>query len=226
MPTAKKSRTGATKNIRPSKTRQRLTPAIRKTQIMDAAARLIVQQGFLPLPIEQLAEAAGSSKALIYTYFPEQETLFNTLLERELGSLLATGLDTASHVQDLDQAALLCVQIYFEHVASAGPLLHILLADRYMSRRIERRLRRLRNGVLLRLVRLGKRQLPLSKREVLAAIEMTLAIPEEAGRLVFSGELDVQVGRQLCRTLVRSSLEALRAPDAVLTGLVRAYNAA
>jgi AcrR family transcriptional regulator len=198
--------------------RTRLRPQVRREQLIDSAARLVVAQGFLPLPAERLAKAAGVSKALVYSYFPEQYALFNSLLERELTALVTGGLDTASQVRDLEQAAVLCAMIYFEHVARTGPLLNILMSDRYMSGRIERRLVRLRNVVLLRLIRLAAASLRLSKKEILAAIEMMTAIPEEAGRLVFHEELDAAVARQICRSLILSSLQALRAPDVALAG--------
>lgn len=193
---------------------------------MESAAAMVVQQGYLPLPIEQLASNSGVSKALFYTYFKDQYALFNGLLERELNDLLAGGLDLASQVKDIDQAAVLCGTLYFEHVARCGPLLHILMADRYMAGHIERRILQLRNTVLLRLAQNSRPVLNLSKAEMLAATEMMIAIPEEAGRLAFTQELDVNVGRQLCRTLIASSMQALRSPDTVLAGLVQAYDVA
>lgn len=201
-----------------SSARTRLRPEVRREQLIDSAARLVVEQGFLPLPAERLAKAAGVSKALIYAYFPTQYDLFNSLLDRELTALVTGGLDTASQVKDLDQAAVLCAMIYFEHVARAGPLLHILMSDRYMSGHVARRLIRLRNAVLRRLTRLAAANLPLSKKEILAAIEMMTAIPEEAGRLVFHEELDPAAARQICRSLILSSLQALRAIDRALAG--------
>jgi AcrR family transcriptional regulator len=224
MPAKKKSR--ASSKERSSPKRQRLSPAIRKGHIMESAAAMVVQQGYLPLPIEQLAVKSGVSKALFYTYFKDQYALFNSLLERELNDLLAGGLDLASQVKDIDQAAVLCGSLYFEHVARCGPLLHILMADRYMAGHIERRILKLRNTVLLRLARTSSPVLRMSKPELLAAIEMMIAIPEEAGRLVFTKELDVSVGRPLCRTLIASSMQALRNPDAVLAGLVHAHDIA
>jgi hypothetical protein len=116
--------------------------------------------------------------------------------------------------------------LYFEHVARCGPLLHILMADRYMAGHVERRLLRLRNSVLLRLARNARPTIKLSKAEMLAAVEMIIAIPEEAGRLVFTQELDVNVGRQLSRTLIASAMQSLRDPDAVLRGLVDTHNVA
>jgi AcrR family transcriptional regulator len=224
MPSNKKTR--ARSDGKPQPRRQRLSPAVRKAHIMESAAGMVVQQGYLPLPIEQLAAKSGLSKALFYTYFPDQYALFNRLLERELNDLLAGGLDLASQVKDIDQAAVLCGTFYFEHVARCGPLLHILMADRYMAGRVERRLLRLRNSILLRLARSARPKLKLTKSEMVAALEMIIAIPEEAGRLVFTHELDVNVGRQLCRTLIASSMHSLRNPDAVLNGLVHAHDVA
>jgi AcrR family transcriptional regulator len=213
MPRAKK-RTTLPPGDAGSKGR-RLSPELRRSQILEAAARLVVEQGYLPLPVEQLARAAGASKALIYAYFPTQYALFNALLDREVQGLALAGFDTASRVEDLDQAAVLCAMMYYDHVARSGPLLHILMTDFYMEGHIEPRLAALRDDLVKRLLRLGEKSLPLSEQEVYAAIEMLAAIPEEAGRLVFHRELDQTTARQICQGLIMSSLKALRSPDAV-----------
>jgi AcrR family transcriptional regulator len=193
--------------------RKRLSPQLRRAQILDAAARLILEQGYLPLPIERLARTAGSSKALIYTYFPTQYDLFNALLERELASLTTAGLNTAAEVSDLQQAAVLCGMLYFEHVARSGPLLEILTADLYMSGHQSERLVSECNALRQRLARLVQATLSLPLREAHAAVEMMIAIPLESASLVFAGETPPEVGRQMCHTLLLSSLEALRSPE-------------
>ncbi len=194
---------------------RRLAPELRRSQILQAAARMVVEQGYLPLPIEQLARAAGTSKALVYTYFPTQYALFNALLDRELQSLALAGFDTASRIGDLDQAALLCAMMYYEHVARSGQLLRILMTDRYMDGHIEPHLQEAVDSATQRLLELAAHALPLSEPEIAASIEMIAAIPEEAGRLVFDGELDPTTARQICNGLIASSLKALRAPEQV-----------
>jgi AcrR family transcriptional regulator len=194
---------------------KRLSPELRRSQILEAAARLVVEQGYLPLPVEQLARAAGASKALIYTYFPTQYALFNALLDREVQSLALGGFDTASQVEDLEHAAVLCAIIYYDHVARSGPLLHILMTDLYMKDRIEPRLLDARDELMRRLLKLSETALPLDEQEIYAAIEMLAAIPEEAGRLVFHRELDPTTARQICHGLIVSGLKALRDPGAV-----------
>jgi AcrR family transcriptional regulator len=194
---------------------KRLAPELRRSQILEAAARMVVEQGYLPLPVEQLGRAAGASKALVYTYFPTQYELFNALLEREFQSLALAGFETASRIADLDQAAQLCAIMYYEHVARSGPLLHILMTDLHMKDHIEPRLLQQRDQVLQRLLALARPSLPLSEAELVASFEMITAIPEEAGRLVFRGELDPMTARQICNGLIASSLKALRAPEKV-----------
>jgi AcrR family transcriptional regulator len=186
---------------------------------METAARLIVEQGFIPLGSKQLARATGSSKALVYNYFSTHYDLYNALLQRELSGLTASGLDIAAGVKDLDQASLLCAMLYFEHVAQRGPLLHILVTDRYMDGHIDPAVTSLLEAMRQKFVRLARKALPLSTSEIHAAIEMIATIPEEAGNLVFHKELDVAAARKVCRSLVLSGLNGLRAPDSAIFGV-------
>ena len=199
-----------------SSPRRRLSPELRRRQILDAAAQLVVGQGYLPLPIEKLARAAGSSKALIYTYFPTQYDIFNALISREFEALTVAGFETASEVDDLQQAALLCGMIYFERVVQVGPILKILLTDLYMVHKVAVSSRDKLAAVMQRFARLARRDLSLSAKEIPAAVEMLRVIPEEAGGLAYHRQVDVSTMRELCRVLLLSSLQALRAPDRAL----------
>jgi AcrR family transcriptional regulator len=206
----KRARAPQKKSAIATTTRRRLAPELRRTHILDAAAQLIVEQGFLPLPIERLARTAGTSKALIYTYFPTQYDIFNSLLQRELAALTIAGLETASNVQELDQSVLLCAMLYFEHVAQSGPLLQILATDLYLSEHISPELAKAGNALLNRLTNRAQATLSLSKQEIVGAIEMIAVVPQNTGSLVFHKELEPAVARQLCHTLVLSCLDTLR----------------
>ena len=195
--------------------RRRLTPQVRREQIMDAAAEMIVNQGYLPLSIEALAQAASSSKALIYTYFATQYNLFNKLMQREIAALASAGIKTAAHVSELEPAAVLSAMLYFEYVAQRGPLLHILMTDLYMAEHIDPAAIRVGRAILRRFLRLARAALKLPDKQILAAIEMIAAIPEEAGSLAYHEELDTATARQLCHSLMLSSVRALRTPGRV-----------
>jgi len=188
---------------------KRMGSELRRDQLLDAAARLIVVQGFLPLPIEGLARSAEVSKALIYVHFPTQYDLANAILAREIDALFASGLDAASRGEDLEKVAVECAAIYFEHVRLRGPLLNIILSDLYMARRYDREIIRRRDAIMRRLVRLARHRISLPVNEIVAGLNIILAIPEEAGGLAFLGEVDTPLARDMCRMLTVSAIKGL-----------------
>lgn len=190
---------------------KRMAAGPRRELLMDAAARQIVVQGFLPLPLEGLARSAQVSKALIYVHFPTQYDLANAILAREIDALIAAGLDKASRGDVLETVAVECATIYFEHVRRWGPLLHIILSDLYMARRHRREALARRDAIMRRLARLARRRIRLPAKEIIAGINIILAIPEEAGALAFLGEIETALARDMCRTLTLSALKGLAA---------------
>jgi len=50
----------------------RLDPAVRRTQIIEAAARLFATRDPAEVPFEEIADAAGVSRALVYNYFGDR----------------------------------------------------------------------------------------------------------------------------------------------------------
>jgi AcrR family transcriptional regulator len=189
--------------------RKRLTPEIRAKQIVDAAAAVLLNQGTLPLSPEKLREVTGVSKALIYAYFPTQHDLLNALLRREFEALTAAGMRKAVKKTPLREAAISCALIYFEHIADAGPLAHLILREHYMIGNVDEENRSARNRMILPLARAARRELLLAAKENIAAINLVITIPEEAGRLVHIGELDRDTARELCVRLVNSGISAL-----------------
>ena len=188
----------------------RLPAEVRRGQIVEVAARLLLEQGYLPLPAERLAAAAGVSKALVHGYFPDQHALFNAVLDRAFATLEAAGLDAASRADRLDEAALACARLYFGQVSVQGPVAHVILRDPYMAGRVDRAIAARRDRPLRSLARLVRRELDLPPDEAVGAISLVTAIPEDAGRLVWQGEISAEAGAELCERLTLAAIEALR----------------
>lgn len=184
----------------------------RRRQIVEAAARLVVDQAYLPLQPERLAAAVGVSKALIYGYFPDQHDLFNAVLADEFAALADAGIEVASQSGSLEQTALACAELYFHHVCARGPVVHVVLRDVYMVRRVDPAVAAVRDRIVRRLARQVRRELSLPPEETVGAITLATTIPEDAGRLVWQGELSPEAGLELCRRLTGAALAALR-PD-------------
>jgi AcrR family transcriptional regulator len=180
---------------------------------MTLAADMIVKQGGLPLSIAELGRKAKVSKALFYTYFPTQQDLFNALMLEHVEMLEKAELRSAAQQRDFADAVTSSAAIYFEHVAEHGPLLHIVMRDPYMSGHIRSEVTSFRNMVFGGLARSGRKNLRLNAKEAMTAANLILTIPEEAGRLVFDGEMKRERARTLCLDLVSSALKAIAPAD-------------
>ena len=82
----------------PRPPRKRLTAEQRREAILDAALEVFARRGFHGSSIDEIAHAAGVSKALIYEHFPSKRDLHVSLLERhtqEIFELLAEAAATS-----------------------------------------------------------------------------------------------------------------------------------
>jgi AcrR family transcriptional regulator len=61
----------------------RMPPERRREQLLDAALRVIVEQGYEGVSIEAVARTAGVTRPVIYDHFPNLGTLLQALIERE-----------------------------------------------------------------------------------------------------------------------------------------------
>ncbi|WP_405851423.1 TetR/AcrR family transcriptional regulator [Streptomyces sp. NBC_00090] len=76
--------------------RRRLSPADRRTQLLGVAARLFAAHPYDLVRMEDVAEQAGVSRALLYQHFPNKRDLFAALYREVSEQLLAkTRLDPA-----------------------------------------------------------------------------------------------------------------------------------
>jgi AcrR family transcriptional regulator len=61
----------------------RLPAEVRREQILDAALRLVVNDGFAAISMEGVAREVGVAKTVVYDAFPNTERLLQALLHRE-----------------------------------------------------------------------------------------------------------------------------------------------
>jgi AcrR family transcriptional regulator len=66
---------------------QRLDPAQRRDQLLDAANDLFAERGYGDVSIEDIAKAAGVTRGLVHHYFGGRKEVYLALLER-LGSTI------------------------------------------------------------------------------------------------------------------------------------------
>lgn len=84
--------------------RRRLSPDARRDELLDVGGRLFATHPYRDVLMQDVAAAAGVSRALLYQYFPTKRDLFAGVYERAAQRLLAaTTLDDDTPL--LDQVA-------------------------------------------------------------------------------------------------------------------------
>ncbi|NEW47417.1 TetR/AcrR family transcriptional regulator [Nocardia cyriacigeorgica] len=96
-------------------TRRRLAPAERRRLLLDAGAQLFAERPYDAVLMEDVATAAGVSRALLYRHFPTKRDLFAAVYERASADLLvATEFDTTTPLAEQLAAGLDAHFDYFE----------------------------------------------------------------------------------------------------------------
>jgi AcrR family transcriptional regulator len=109
--------------------RRRLLPAERRNEILNIGARLFATRPYDDVLMEEVAEGAGVSRALVYRYFSTKRELFAAIYQRAADDLLAaTQLDPGVALTEQVAAGLDAHIDYF--VANR---LTVLAANRVLS---------------------------------------------------------------------------------------------
>ncbi len=69
--------------MEPRETKDQAVRDAKRGLILDAARRVFADKGFHQARLEDIGEAAGFSKASLYNYYPDKETIFVNLAVRE-----------------------------------------------------------------------------------------------------------------------------------------------
>ena len=126
------------------KSRTRLDPEVRRRQIAEAAARVYAEHDPAEVSFEAVAEAAGVSRSLVYSYFGDRGSLFAAAYTCEMSRLdevIESALEDLG--QDRDGLAS-AVRAYLEFasrhqerwhgIAAAGPSRHPAVREAVANR--------------------------------------------------------------------------------------------
>ncbi|MEV6670017.1 TetR/AcrR family transcriptional regulator [Streptomyces sp. NPDC051162] len=96
--------------------RRRLDPDERRSQLLDVGAHLFAAKPYPDVLMEDIADRAGVSRALLYRYFPNKRVLFAAIYQQAADRLLTdTRIDPAGPLLEQLSAAL---DIHFDYFAA------------------------------------------------------------------------------------------------------------
>jgi AcrR family transcriptional regulator len=105
----------------PKETREQIIRDAKSGIILDAARTVFAQKGYHDTHLEDIAIAAGFSKAALYNYYSDKETIFLSLANRDydhLIELLRSNLDPQAKVLDaFEKMARIALSFFGDHFA-------------------------------------------------------------------------------------------------------------
>ena len=85
----------------------------RRQQLVEVARERFAQQGFHATSMDEIAEAAGVTKPVLYQHFPSKRALYVELLEETGRQLLSTLADATARAESLRERVELGFRAYF-----------------------------------------------------------------------------------------------------------------
>ena len=70
-----------------TRTKQQVVAEFRCTEILEAARKVFSKKGFANVTVDEIAEAAGLTKATVYQYFPSKQEIYLTALRAGVSEL-------------------------------------------------------------------------------------------------------------------------------------------
>jgi AcrR family transcriptional regulator len=179
------------------------------TMVLEADRQINLQRSARISPTE-IAADLGTSRSLVYSYFPDLNALLVAVLDRHAELLLEAGIEEVAGREAMVDAATECAVIYLEHIVNHGSAIELCFREKWLVRHLDGRMKRLANRLLRGMARKVQRELRYEPREALGVVQILQAVPEEGARLIRNGDISLETARALCRRLVEASLEELR----------------
>jgi AcrR family transcriptional regulator len=111
--------------------RKRLSAEDRRAAILDAALEVFSRRGYNGASIDEIANAAGISKALIYEHFPSKKDLHVSLLERHTQDIFMRLAQTADTKDPGEVRLRNGVNAFFEWAETHREAFRLLFRDTF-----------------------------------------------------------------------------------------------
>jgi len=189
--------------------RKRLAPQVRRAQILDDAARLILEEGLTAVSMERLSRESAVSKALVYNYFPSREILLAALLHREQADIDSRGAERALQAKSYEELIRQTTRVYLEHTKARGALIQALLADPSVVKLMEAKSAAALERTIRYFVKETRREYGLSLPVAIAAMDMFTALTDRAGKQVAEGRNDIDTAEMMVVEIITGGLRQL-----------------
>lgn len=189
--------------------KRRYSPEIRRTMILDAAAELVEREGMWQLSMERVASHADVSKALIYKYFSNIESIFRELLERELKQLRKEQAVAAENAETFEELVRGVTGAYLRNIAQKGQLIERLQADPSISSSSDPTDFH-RDGAVEYIAVIVQRNFGIPLEKARAVTDISFGVPSAAGAYLLRHDVDLEDLVDLTVSMIIGSVNGVR----------------
>lgn len=180
-------------NSRMGEMRQRMPAAARRSQLLEVALGRFAAGGYHETSMEEIADAAGVTKPVLYQHFQSKQELFLELLEQE-GRDLLRDVESRAAAETLPyQRVLAGFRAYFDFVCKRTSAFQIIFGSgARLSDEFTDSVRRLEEGIAAVIARFIDADIDEEHRDLLG--HAIVGLGEVAGRrwLAQHGDADLE----------------------------------
>ena len=193
----------------PKKPRIRLSPDARKTMILDQAAKLVASEGVSAVSMERLGKEAGTSKALMYSYYPNVTPLLKELLTREYRHLRKLQFEAAESADTLEQVVRRVTNVYLSYIKTNGLLIERLAAEPTVANSGDPTEYN-RDSAVLYIAQIFSDNFGIDMDIAQPAVDISYGLPAAAGHYIVHHDTDFQRIEDITVAMILGSLEAVQ----------------
>ncbi len=172
------------------KKRRRLLPEERKNEILDTAAKTVLEQGISAVSMEQLARDSGVSKGLVYNYFANRNEVFVELLQRAYADLRRRGQRELMRAKNFEDQIRYTTRAYLTHVQANGALIQRLSEETAAMSILAEDERQARRETRDRLAARVHANFELSQEDATMATDILMGLTDAAAKYMVAENAD------------------------------------
>src|SRR6056297_67472 len=105
----------------------------RREQVMSVARQVFVERGYHAAGMDEIADAAGVSKPVLYQHFPSKLELYLALLDGGIAELLSSADEALLSTTDNKERVRATMRAYFSFVADQGSAYRLVFESDVMN---------------------------------------------------------------------------------------------
>lgn len=191
------------------KRRQRFSPEVRRSLILDFTANVIAKEGVARLSMERIGKEAGVSKALVYNYFESLTELLRELLERELKALRRLQFEAAEKANTVEEIVQNVTHVYLKYISKRGQIIERLQSEPSVSS-LNDPTEYGRDGAVSYLAQIVSDHYDIPYDIAYTTTDISFGIPASAGEFLLRTGADLAEVEQLTVSMILGSLVMVR----------------